>query len=205
MLSWILPEFESMPADIDETPQSWEAPVQYCRRMATGKALHCAETLTEDAFVIGSDTTVYINRKILGKPADEEQAEEMLKMLNGKEHLVCTAVTLAYRNDGKIRLLETDSEVTVRFRDMGPDEIREYVASGDPMGKAGAYAIQNRVYHPVESINGCYAAVMGLPLCHLGVLFHRFGYDIYPQIRSACISGTKYPCRYIPIVETELK
>ena len=200
MLSWIVPEFDSVPADIDETPLPGELPVPYCRRMATGKALHCAESVTEDAFVIGSDTTVYINHQILGKPRDEEEAAEMLKMLNGKEHLVCTAVTLAQRRNGQIRFRDTYSEVTVRFRDMGREEILDYVASGDPMGKAGAYAIQNRVFHPVESISGCYAAVMGLPLCPVGVLFHHFSYDVYPQIRSACIAGTKVPCNYIPIV-----
>ncbi len=201
MISWIIPEFVCMPADIDETPLSGELPAPYCQRMATGKALHCAELLREDAFIVGSDTTVYINHQILGKPKDADEAEEMLKMLNGKKHLVCTAVTLARRLNGKIRFLESASEVAVRFRDMGRDEILDYVASGDPMGKAGAYAIQNRVFHPVESIRGCYAAVMGLPLCHLGVLFHRFGYDTFPQIRSACTAGTKYPCSYIPIVD----
>ena len=99
MLSWIVQEFQCMPADIDETPLPGELPVPYCERMAMGKAMHCAELLMEDAFVIGSDTTVYINHQILGKPEDEEQAEEMLKMLNGKEHLVCTAVTLACRKN----------------------------------------------------------------------------------------------------------
>ena len=91
MISWIIPEFVCMPADIDETPLSGELPAPYCQRMATGKALHCAELLREDAFIVGSDTTVYINHQILGKPKDEDEAVEMLKMLNGKEHLVCTA------------------------------------------------------------------------------------------------------------------
>ena len=200
MLSWIVQEFQCMPADIDETPLPGELPVPYCERMAMGKAVHCAEQLREDAFVIGSDTTVYINHQILGKPEDEEQAEEMLKMLNGKEHLVCTAVTLACRKNGETRYKQSISETVVRFRDMGRDEIRDYVKSGDPMGKAGAYAIQNRIYHPVEAISGCYAAVMGLPLCHLGVLFHHFGVEVFPQIRSACFSGTKYPCSTIPAV-----
>ena len=194
MLSWILPEFESLPADIDENPLIGELPVPYCQRMALGKALHFADSLPEGGFVLGSDTTVYINHQILGKPEDEEQAEEMLKMLNGKEHLVCTAVTLACRKNGETRYKQSISETVVR------DEIRDYVKSGDPMGKAGAYAIQNRIYHPVEAISGCYAAVMGLPLCHLGVLFHHFGVEVFPQIRSACFSGTKYPCSTIPAV-----
>ena len=200
MLSWIVPEFEILPADIDETPLPGELPVPYCRRMALGKALHFGDTLAENTFVIGSDTTVFMRHQILGKPRDEEEAEEMLKMLNGKEHMVCTAVAMAFRHRGVTRFMQTMCETMVRFRDMGRDEIRDYVASGDPMGKAGAYAIQNRIYHPVEAISGCYAAVMGLPLCHLGILFHHFGYDVFPQIRSACFAGTKYPCSTIPAV-----
>ena len=200
MLSWIIPEFESQPADIDETPSSGELPVPYTQRMALGKALHCAETSPDNSFVIGSDTTVYINHQILGKPKDEDDAVEMLKLLNGKEHLVCTAVVLAYRKEGRLHLRQSVCETIVRFRDMSRDDILDYVASGDPMGKAGAYAIQNHVFHPVESIRGCYAGVMGLPLCHMGILFHHFGYDTFPQIRSACTAGTKYPCSYIPAV-----
>lgn len=200
MLSWILPEFESIPADIDETPLLGELPVPYCQRMAVGKTLHCAENEPDADYVIGSDTTVYINHQILGKPKNEEHAREMLQLLNGKEHLVCTAVALACRIGGKLRVLHTVSETVVRFRDMSRDDILDYVASGDPMGKAGAYAIQNREYHPVESIRGCYAGVMGLPLCHVSFLFHQFGYDTFPQIRSACTAGTKYPCTTIPSV-----
>ena len=200
MLSWIIPEFESQPAEIDETPLPGELPVPYCQRMALSKARHCADDLPENGFVIGSDTTVYINHQILGKPRDEEHAEEMLKMLNGKEHLVCTAVAMGCRQNGKLRFLQTICETIVRFRDMSREEILDYIASGDPMGKAGAYAIQNRQYHPVESIRGCYASVMGFPLCHVGNLFHRFGYDTFPQIRSACSAGTKIHCDYVPVV-----
>ena len=76
MLSWILPEFESLPADIDENPLIGELPVPYCQRMALGKALHFADSLPEGGFVLGSDTTVYINHQILGKPRDEDHAEE---------------------------------------------------------------------------------------------------------------------------------
>lgn len=200
MLSWILPEFECHPADIDETPLIGELPVPYCQRMALGKALHCVELLPEKGFVIGSDTTVYLNHRILGKPRDEDHAEEMLRFLNGREHLVCTAAALAFRNNGKISILQTVCETIVRFRTMSRDEILDYIASGDPMGKAGAYAIQNLEFHPVESIRGCYASVMGFPLCHVGIMFHEFGYDTFPQIRSACQAGTKVPCNYVPAV-----
>lgn len=200
MLSWILQEFDCQPADIDETPLFGELPVPYCQRMALGKALHCAKNLPEGGFVIGSDTTVYINHQILGKPRDDEHAEEMLKQLNGKEHLVCTAVALGRLQNRKITVLQTVCETVVRFRSMGHQEIMDYIASGDPMGKAGAYAIQNHEFHPVESIRGCYASVMGLPLCHVGFLFHYFGFDTFPQIRSACLAGTKVFCNTVPAV-----
>ncbi len=200
MLSWILPEFEALPADIDETPLIGELPVPYCQRMALGKAMHFVNDLTEGCFALGSDTIVYINHRILGKPRNEDQADEMLKTLNGREHLVCTSVALAYRNNGKLSIQQSVCETIVRFRTLSRDEIHDYIDSGDPMGKAGAYAIQNHEFHPVESIRGCYAAVMGLPLCHVGVLFHRFGHDTFPQIRSACQAGTKVPCNYVPAV-----
>jgi septum formation protein len=200
MLSWILPEFESMPADIDETPRSGEMPVPYCERMALGKTLHCVDQVPDADFVIGSDTTVCIDRQILGKPKDNDEAEEMLRLLNGREHLVCTSAVLAHRKGNSWTIRHTVSETTVRFREMGRGEILDYVASGDPMGKAGAYAIQNRAFHPVESIRGCYAAVMGFPLCHVRVLFHLCDYETFPMIRSACEAGTKYPCTYIPAV-----
>ena len=200
MLSWILPEFECQPADIDETPLIGELPVPYCQRMALGKALHCADDLPEGGFVVGSDTTVYLNHQILGKPRDADHAEEMLKFLNGKEHLVCTAVALGHREEGKLSILQTVCEIVVRFRSMSRDEILDYIASGDPMGKAGAYAIQNHEFHPVESIRGCYAGVMGLPLCHVGIMFHHFGFETFPQVRSACQAGTKVPCSYVPAV-----
>ncbi len=201
MLSWILPEFESMPADIDETPRPGEMPVPYCERMALGKTLHCTERNPEADFVLGSDTTVCIGRQILGKPKDSDEAEEMLRLLSGREHLVCTSAALACRKGKRWTIRQTVSETAVWFRAMDREEIRDYVASGDPMGKAGAYAIQNRIFHPVESIRGCYAAVMGLPLCHVRALFHLFDYETFPMIRSACEAGTKYPCTYIPAVD----
>ena len=200
MLSWIISDFESIPAQIDETPLPGELPYPYCQRMALGKALHCSEIIPEGGIVIGSDTTVFIGSQILGKPRDEDHAEEILKRLNGREHLVCTAAAIGKRTGGKLTVLQTVSENTVRFRTMDHDEIRDYIASGDPMGKAGAYGIQNREFHPVESIRGCYAAIMGFPLCHVGVLLHCFGYDTFPQIRSACQAGTKVPCNYVPAV-----
>lgn len=198
MLSWIVPEFECMPADVDETPREGELPIPYCQRMALRKMLHCAAEVPGDAFFIGSDTTVFLNGEIFGKPRDEDHALEMLKTLNGREHRVATAVTMGCRKDDELQIKQAVSENIVRFRDMSRDEIEDYVRSGDPMGKAGAYAIQNRVFHPVESIRGCYAAVMGFPLCHVNVMFHLFGYDIFPQVRSACMAGTKISCGFIP-------
>ena len=200
MLSWIIPEFESHSADIDETPFPGELPQPYCQRMALTKTIHCSDAVPEGGFVIGSDTTITIDNQILGKPADENHALEMLKLLNGKEHTVYTAVAIGNRKNGKLRIQQSICETVVRFRDMGYDEIRDYVESGDPMGKAGAYAIQNHEFHPVETFRGCYASVVGFPLCHVGNILHRFGYDTFPQIRSACMAGTKIYCNYMPLI-----
>ncbi len=203
MLSWVLMEFDCRPSDIDETPLPEELPAAYCRRIALSKALKCAESVSGDAIIIGSDTTVCIGTRIFGKPRDAEDAAEMLRTLNGRSHKVCTAAVLISLTGKSRRILRTCCETSVRLRTMDRDEIRDYVASGDPMDKAGAYAIQNLTFHPVESVNGCYAGVVGLPLCHVCAMLHAVGYDSFPPVRPACMGGTNRNCSYIPAVNIE--
>ncbi len=203
MLAWVLMEFDCRPADIDETPLEGEQPTAYCRRMALGKALKCAESVTDDALIIGSDTTVFVGTRIFGKPKDEDDAAEMLRTLNGRDHKVGTAAVVIAQTNGKRRVLRSYCETGVRLRAMDRDEIRDYVASGDPMDKAGAYAIQNRAFHPVESIHGCYAGVVGLPLCHVCAMLRAVGCDSFPPVRPACMGGTNRNCSCIPAVNIE--
>ena len=162
---------EVRPADIDETVWPGELPVPHCERLARGKALALA-TAIPDALVIGSDTIVVIDDDILGKPATVTEACHMLARLSGREHTVHTAVAVA--QGGRVRsAVET---VRVRFRPLSEGQIAAYVATGEPMDKAGAYGIQGYGATIVERIDGDYFAVMGLPLGLLISLVRDLGF-----------------------------
>lgn len=160
--------FELLPVDVDETPGRGENAEAMCRRLAQAKARAAVArlgALSESAIVVAADTTVEIDGEILGKPASPEAAREMLRKLSSKTHRVLTALTLVRLPDGAMR---SDLESTeVLFSTLSPQEIDEYVATGEPMGKAGAYAIQGRAGILVERIDGCYFNVVGLPLARL--------------------------------------
>ena len=128
---------EVRPANIDETMRPREAPRRHAERLAREKATTIA-TRDADLVTIGADTVVVINRKVLGKPRDEAEAIDMLSQLGGREHTVITAVAVAR---GK-KLRSSVEEVQVRFRHLRDEEIAAYVATGEPMDKAGAYGIQ---------------------------------------------------------------
>jgi septum formation protein len=167
---------EVRPANIDETMRPREAPRRHAERLAREKASAIA-TRDPDIITIGADTVVVINRKVLGKPSDPERAAWMLGMLSGREHTVITAVAVSR---GK-KLRSAIEEVRVKFRRLRDDEIEAYIATGEPMDKAGAYGIQGYGATIVERIEGDYFAVMGLPLVRLiglvrdvGVIY-RFG------------------------------
>ena len=199
MLSWLTTDFTCVPANIDETPRAGENPVEYTKRMAVEKAMKSRKNICcEDAYIIGSDTTVFLKHQIIGKPASPEDAVNILQNLRGKDHLVCTAAALLHTRGKKYRIMRTFCETLVHLRDMSDQEIQAFVDSGEPMGKAGAYSIQNREFHPVESIQGCYASVMGFPLCHLQALFQSFTNPFECSIRQACTEGTGVPCSYEP-------
>jgi septum formation protein len=161
---------EVRPADIDETLRPRENPRRYAERLAREKAGAVA-TRDPNLITIGADTIVVINRKILGKPADADQAGAMLRQLSGREHTVVTAVAVSR---GK-KLRSAVDEVRVRFRTLRADEIDAYIATGEPMDKAGAYGIQGYGATIVECINGDYFAVMGLSLVRLVGLLRDVG------------------------------
>jgi septum formation protein len=158
------------PADIDETILPDEAPVPHCERLARTKATTLA-ALEPDALVVGSDTIVVIDGDILGKPASIEEARTMLARLAGRTHTVFTAVAVAYRG----RLLSGVESVSVTFRPLDAEHVAAYVATGEPMDKAGAYGIQGFGATIVERIDGDYFAVMGLPLGRLVGLMRELG------------------------------
>ena len=161
---------EVRPANIDETMRPREAPRRYAERLSREKASAVA-TRDPDLITIGADTVVVINRKVLGKPADADDAARMLRMLSGREHTVITAVAVSRGR----KLRSAIEEVRVKFRQLRDDEIDEYIAMGEPMDKAGAYGIQGYGATIVERIEGDYFAVMGLPLVRLVGLMRDVG------------------------------
>jgi septum formation protein len=161
---------EVHPANIDETVRPREAPRRYAERLAREKASAIA-TRDPDLITIGADTVVVIDRKVLGKPADADDAARMLRMLSGREHTVITAVAVSRGR----KLRSAIEEVRVKFRRLRDDEIDAYIAMGEPMDKAGAYGIQGYGATIVERIEGDYFAVMGLPLVRLVGLMRDVG------------------------------
>jgi septum formation protein len=193
-------KFESHPAEVDESQLPGEVPTVYVLRLAESKARACAASFKdgsmpstpEDLIILAADTTVVDGKTILGKPKDMADAETMLKQLRGRTHQVHTGIAVMRMSDGNI---STDLCVTdVPMRSYSDEEINTYVATGDPLDKAGAYAIQHPEFHPVDTISGCYASVMGLPLCHLTRTLRKF--EIFPitDISTECQSSLNYTC-----------
>lgn len=164
-------EFDIQPADIDESYRPGETPPAHAERLAREKAEALAATHPH-ALVVGSDTIVVIDGDVLGKPRDRAHAIEMLTRLSGRDHEVCTGIAVA--KDGRV---ESGLErVHVRFRRLDPRACEQYVDTGEPMDKAGAYGIQGFGSAIVEGIEGDYFAVMGLPVVRMLGLFERFGW-----------------------------
>jgi len=170
LLNLIGIEHEVRPANIDETMRPREVPRRHAERLAREKA--SAVAMRDPALItIGADTVVVINRKVLGKPADADDAARMLRLLSGREHTVITAVAVSRGR----KLRSAIEEVRVKFRRLRDDEIEAYIATGEPMDKAGAYGIQGYGATIVERIEGDYFAVMGLPLMRLVGLMRDVG------------------------------
>jgi len=150
--------FTVRPVEVDETPLSGERPRAYVERLALAKAL--AAPAGQQETVLAADTTVTIDGAVLGKPADAADARRMLALLSGRRHDVLTGICLR-KGDSVILDCATTA---VWFQALSSEEIDEYVASGEPEGKAGAYAIQGLASKFVERIEGCYFNVMGLPV-----------------------------------------
>jgi septum formation protein len=158
------------PADIDETPLAGEMPRPHAERLARGKATVVA-ALEPNALVIAADTIVVVDGDILGKPRDESEAAAMLRRLSGRRHIVFTAVAVAL--DGN--LVSDVESVDVTFRELSAEEITGYIATREPMDKAGAYGIQGYGATVVSRIDGDYFAVMGLALGLMVRLMARVG------------------------------
>ncbi|NTU55964.1 MAG: septum formation protein Maf [Anaerolineales bacterium] len=183
-------EFIVSVADVDESQYENESPAEYVLRLAETKAR--AVKADADRLILAADTTVVDGLDILGKPGDGAEATAMLTRLRGRTHQVYTGVALLRTSDS---LLLTDLCVTdVPMRRYSDEEIQSYVASGDPLDKAGAYAIQHSGFRPVASMAGCYASVMGLPLCHVVRMMRRMGVQPNADVPQNCQELLEYDC-----------
>jgi septum formation protein len=173
LLKLLIPDFEVVPSDVDESVHAAEPPETMVARLAREKAL-AVQGQRPSAFIVGADTVVVCEEAILGKPASSEDAGMMLRKLSGKTHQVLTGVCLVYLDSIFVECVTTD----VTFRCMLDSEIEGYVQSGEPLDKAGAYAIQGLGARFVETINGCYFNVVGLPVSRLYQMMKLLGPDI---------------------------
>lgn len=164
--------------DVDETARAGETPERYVERVACAKAEHGWRTVDLrrliPQLVLAADTTLELDGEIIGKPVDAADARAILQRLSGRTHRVLTSVAVAF--DGRIEAATSTSEVT--FGEITPTDIRRYVATGEPMDKAGAYGIQGRAGMFVENLTGSYSGVVGLPLHETALLLKRFGFPI---------------------------
>jgi len=179
-------------ADVDESVRANESPADYVLRLAETKAHTAASRAHPDQIILAADTTVVDGNDILGKPKDNAEAFAMLTRLRGHAHQVYTGLALLRLSDG--RLLKELSVTDVPMREYSDDEINAYVQTGDPLDKAGAYAIQHSKFHPVASMSGCFASVMGLPMCHVVRMMRSMDSPPHNDVPVKCQTLLEYQC-----------
>lgn len=186
--------FEVLPAHADETPLPNEHPAELVQRLSRVKAQHAAENVAGEAFVIGADTLVVLEDEVIGKPADTEEAIAILNRLRGREHAVLTGLTII--NTATDEIYTDLARSSVPMRNYTEAELLAYVATGDPLDKAGAYAIQHAGFEPVDSnaFRDCFANVMGLPVCHLLRRLRTLGVEPSTDVPGACQRFIPYQC-----------
>ncbi len=180
-------------ADIDERRLGEESPEAHVRRLAEEKARTVARRHRNEV-ILAADTIVLFEGRILGKPQSAEEAWQMLRALRGKRHEVITAVALWFAD----RLRSEIDRSVVLMRSYSDDEIAAYIASGDPMDKAGAYAIQSPQFRPVARLEGCFAGVMGLPLALVARLLGEAGIVPARDWIEGCHALTGSCCQFYP-------
>jgi MAF protein len=192
----LIESFLIISPDIDETRKNGESPKNHVQRISAMKAQAGSKLLStstgKDWVIVAADTIVVDKKRILGKPVDEEDAAQMLLGLRGRTHTVYSGFTVYDTSQEAVQTRTVSSKV--RMREYTEDEIKAYVASGDPLDKAGAYAIQNHDFDPAPDFSECFANVMGLPLCHLAVLLNEMGCPRYEDVAERCQSSIDYQC-----------
>ena len=192
LLKLIGKPFHVEPANIDETKQKTELPHSYAKRLALSKALKVAYNHQNGSIVIGADTIVVQNDNVVGKPASNEEACQMLMKLRGNTHQVVTAVAIHYSKSGNIS--QELCKTNVRMRNMTEEEVADYISTGDSLDKAGAYAIQNVKFQPAMPLGGCLANVIGLPLCHITRALRQNNIHVDNDIAEKCQDHIGYDC-----------
>ncbi|MGB1251909.1 MAG: Maf family protein [Candidatus Promineifilaceae bacterium] len=198
-------QFDVIVSDVDESLVTVADPAVNALETARLKAEAVAELFrpkspTPPTVILGSDTNVALGNLILGKPRDAQDARETLQLLRGKVHQVHTGVVLIDVNSAETRQFVSTSDVYMRA--YSDESISEYIETGDPMDKAGAYAIQHPVFRPVERYEGCYAGIMGLPICQLVQSLQSLGVQVSKAMATDCPNGHCYQqWRYDPWFE----
>jgi len=198
ILGWTGLRFTTHAADIDETPKPGEAPLDYVQRLADTKARTCANFAPFNGLVLSADTIVVDDEEIMGKPKNTADARRMLRQLRGRMHQVHTAIVLMIPSKG-ISYTDTCS-TPVHMRRYSDEELEAYLATDDPLDKAGAYAIQHPQFRPVVKFAGCYASVMGLPLCHVERTLRKTGFGEHREIPFQCQNALSYACPIYKLV-----
>lgn len=183
LLTQIGVPFSVISADIDETPLPDESPLAYVERLArakatAGRARLGATQAAAGTCVLGADTAVVLDGRILGKPLDEADAQAMLLALSAREHEVLTAIAVLNGDRCESRVVRS----LVKFRSISAEEAHAYWSSGEPRDKAGAYAIQGLAAVFVAGLNGSYSAVVGLPVCETAELLGHFGIPCWQNL-----------------------
>ena len=196
LLRNLIESFIIISPDVMETRLKGETPDTYVRRISELKTRAGQDLVSsssgKDWVVIAADTIVVDGDMILGKPVDTSQAVQILTELRGRTHTVYSGLAVYDTSREEIQTRVVSSKVLMR--EYTDEEINTYVASGDPLDKAGAYAIQNHQFDPAPDFCECYANVMGLPLCHLAVLLNEMGCPGQSDIADHCQESIKYQC-----------
>lgn len=196
LLRLLMLPFDVTVANVDEMPRPEETPEELVTRLSRAKARGSDLDGHRETLIVGCDTVVAMedeleDARILGKPSDSQEATTMLDCLRGRSHTVYSAVTVLSRGG---QAATEVARTVLTMRDYTKTELAAYVATGDPLDKAGGYAIQHAGFDPVAEVDGCYASVMGLPLCHLACLLRRRGLSASANVPAACQDHTGYEC-----------
>ena len=178
-------------ANVNEEELDGESPADLVVRLSQAKAQAIADA-RPDELIVAADTVVALDGRVLGKPVDPDEAAHMLRLLRGRCHQVYSGISVWH--PASQRLVSEVSNTVVRMRDYTDDQIAGYVDSGDPLDKAGAYAIQHPGFDPVASVEGCWLSVMGFPLCHVERALAQFGVIAAPDAPGVCRTFSQHEC-----------